>query len=192
VRASTTFLIAGVETRISVARYEQIAPYDLSTGVQPGFIEPYFSPQLTATQGVRGTETHASAWFAWHPKIFDVAVELSDVVTNRNAPAGHPQDAIAIDTPSAVASISRAFGRWLGGVGAGRYAVQGSWDAVGTINASLSQNVVFAGLQYRSNANSAYGLEYSLYSINGTPLVPSGLSPAYHGPQLQFYQRLKT
>ncbi len=192
VRASTTFLIAGVEARFAVARYEQVSPYDLTSGAQAGFIEPYFSPQLTATNGVRGTETHASGWFAWHPKLVDVTLEVSDVVTNRNAPAGRPQDAIAIDYPAAVLSLSRTFGRWLGGVGAGRYAVEGSWDTVGTINASLSQNVVFAGLQLRANANSAYGLEYSIFSVNGVPLVPAGLSPAYHGPQIQFYQRLKT
>ena len=95
-RASTTFLIAGVETRLAVGRYAQVTAYDLATGSQPGFVEPSFSPQLT-TQGVIGTETHADAWFTWHPAIVDVTLELSDVITNRYAPAGRPQDGIAID-----------------------------------------------------------------------------------------------
>ena len=102
------------------------------------------------------------------------------------------EDAIAIDYPSAVVSISRTFGRILGGVGAGRYGLDGSYDTVGVKNASLSQDVEFFGLQYRANANTAYGLEYQLFSVDGTPVIPNGLSPAYHGPQLQFYQRLKT
>jgi hypothetical protein len=191
-RASTTFLIGGVEVRVAFGRYEQVSTYDLTTAYQPGFIEPYFSPQLTPTLGIRGTETHGTAWLSWHPKIADVTLELSDVATNRNAPAGRPEDAIAIDYPSAVVSISRTFGRILGGVGAGRYGLDGSYDTVGVKNASLSQDVVFAGLQYRSNANSAYALEYQLFSVNGTPVIPNGLSPAYHGPQIQFYQRLKT
>jgi len=191
IRAATTFLIGGVETRIAFGHYQQVTPYDLTDGTQVGYIEPYFSPQ-TSAQGVRGYENHASAWFGWHPKIADVSLELSDVTTARGAPAGSPQDGIAIDYPSAVVSVSRLFGRLLGGVGAGRYAVQGSWDTVGTINASLSQDVVFAGLEYRANANSAYALQYSVFSVNGTPIVPAGFSPAYHGPQLQFYQRLKT
>jgi hypothetical protein len=192
IRASSTFIIAGVETRVAYARYGQVAAYDLSTAPQSGFIEPFFSPQLTSTQGVKGTETHASAWFAWHPKLLDVTLELSDVIANRYAPANRPEDAIAMDYPSYVLSLSRQFKKILFGVGAGRYAVQGSWDTVGTINASLSQNVVFTGLQLQSNANSAYGIEYSIFSVNGVPLIPTGLSPAYHGPQIQFYQRLKT
>jgi hypothetical protein len=124
--------------------------------------------------------------------VVNVTLELSDVIANRYAPANRPADAIAMDYPSAVLSLSRQFKKLLVGVGAGRYAVQGSWDTVGAINASLSQNVVFAGFQYQSNANSAYGVEYSIFSVNGVPLIPTGLSPAYHGPQIQFYQRLKT
>jgi hypothetical protein len=191
-RASTTFLIAGVETRVAFGRYTQVSPYDLATGTQVGFVEPYFSPQLTSTQGIRGSETHGDVWFSVHPKFADVMLELSDVATFRNAPAGLPTDGISIDYPSAVLSLSRQFGRILGGVGAGRFGVEGSYDAVGVRNASLSQNVIFAGVQYRQNANSAYGLEYQLFSVNGTPVIPNGLSPAYHGPQIQFYQRLKT
>jgi hypothetical protein len=192
IRASTTFLIYGVETRIAVARYGQVSPYDLTTGTEPGFVEPYFSPQLTSTQGTRGTETHASIWLAAHPKIFDVTLELSDVVTNRVAPAGRPQDAVAVDYPSYVLSLSRTFGRILAGVGGARYGINGSYGTTGVANADLAQNIVFAGLQYRANANTAYGLQYQLFSVDGSPVIPGTLSPAYHGPQIQFYQRLKT
>jgi hypothetical protein len=192
IRASTTFLVYGVEARIAVARYGQVSPYDLTTGNEPGFVEPYLSPQLTTTQGVRGTETHASLWLGAHPKIFDITLELSDVITNRVAPGGRPQDAISVDYPSYVFSISRLFGRFLGGIGNARYGVDGSYDIVGVKNADLAQNIVFAGLQYRANGNTAYGLQYQIFSVDGSPVIPGTLSPAYHGPQIQFYQRLKT
>jgi hypothetical protein len=188
-RLTTTFLVAGVETRLAYAHYTQISPYDLTTGAQVGFIEPYFSPQISG-QGVLGTEDHVNAWLAWHPKFADVTLELGDVTTNRTTSS--PTESISIDYPSAVLSLSRRFGKVLGGVGAGRYAVEGSYDTVGVKNADLQQNVVFAGVQYQANANSAYGLEYQLFSVSGSPLIPNGLSPAYHGPQLQFFQRLKT
>jgi hypothetical protein len=192
VRASTTFLIFGVETRLAFGRYAQVSPFDLSDGLQPGFVEPYFSPQLTNSAGVRGTETHAEGWFTYHSHLADITLDLSDVATHRAAAAGRPEDAIAMDYPSAVLSFTHTFNRVLAGFGAGRYAVQGSFDTIGVINASLSQDVEFFGLQYRANANTAYGLEYQLFSVDGTPVIPNGLSPAYHGPQLQFYQRLKT
>ncbi len=192
VRASTTFLIAGVEVRLAYGHYEQVSPYDLTNGTQPGFVEPYFSPQLTGTQGVLGTESHADGWFTYHSRLADVTLELSDVVTHRTPPAGRPQDAIAVDYPSAVLSLTHTFNRVLAGIGAGRYGIEGSFDTIGVINASLSQDVLFSGLQYRANANTAYGVEYQLFSVNGTPVIPNGLSPAYHGPQIQFYQRLKT
>jgi hypothetical protein len=76
--------------------------------------------------------------------------------------------------------------------GSARYSVDGSYDVVGVKNADLAQNIVFAGLQYRANANTAYGLQYQIFSVDGNPIVPGSLSPAYHGPQIQFYQRLKT
>jgi hypothetical protein len=192
IRGSSTFLLGPVETRISLAHYVQVLPDDLTTSGQTGFIEPYFSPELTYTQGVRGTETHASAWFAWHPKVVDVTLELSDIVANRYAPAGRPQDNIAVDYPAAIASFSHTFGKWLTGFGAGRYGIHGTYDAVGVLNAQLSQNVEFVGLQLRANANTAYALQYQLFSVNGNPVIPGGLSPAYHGPQIQFYQLLRT
>jgi hypothetical protein len=193
-RATTSFFIAGVETRIAVARYGQVLPYDLTTGTQAGFVDPYFSPQLTTTQGVRGTETHAQIWFGAHPKFVDVSLELSDVITNRTPEAGRPGDAIAVDYPSAVLSLSHQFGKVLFGVGASRFGMEGSYDISGVKNVSLHQNVLSTGLQLRSNANSAYGLEYQLFSVDGNAFVsgPGALSPAYHGPQIQFFQRLRT
>ncbi len=191
-RATTSFFVAGIETRIAIARYGQVLPYDLTTGTQAGFVDPYFSPQLTSTQGVRGTETHAQIWLGAHPKLLDISLELSDVITNRTAAAGRAGDAIAVDYPSAVLSLSRQFGRYVFGVGAARYGMEGSYDITGVKNVSLHQNILSSGLQYRSNANSAYGLEYQLFSVDGNSFVPGAASPAYHGPQIQFYQRLRT
>jgi hypothetical protein len=98
-----------------------------------------------------------------------------------------------MEYPSGVLTLSRPFGpKVFGAAGVGRFALNGQFDTSGVNNASLAQDVVFAGVQLRSNATTGYGLEYRLYSTSGSPTVPGAPSPAYHGPQIQFYQRFKT
>ena len=62
----------------------------------------------------------------------------------------------------------------------------------GPNNAQLAEDLVFAGLELRPNGTTGYGLQWRLYSVSGLPTIPGGLSPAFHGPQIQFYQRFKT
>jgi hypothetical protein len=188
----TTFIVAGVEVRLAFAQYQQIKALDLSTAFGPGFVEPYFLPQATA-MGTLGTEQHFSGWFGYHSKWADIALDLSEVRTWRSAPLGQPQDNVSMEYPSGVLTLSRAFGPKISGAaGVGRFALNGQFNTSGVNNASLAQDVVFASLQLRSNATTGYGLEYRLYSVDGSPTIPGGPSPAYHGPQIQFYQRFKT
>jgi hypothetical protein len=191
-RLSTTFIIAGVEVRFAVAGYTEISPLDTSTAFTPGFVEPYFLPQNVA-HGNLGNEQRYEGWFSYHAKFGDIVLDLSQVNTSRTAPAGSPGDRVSMSYPSGVFSITRPFGpKVTGSAGVGRFALNGQFDTSGPNNASLAQDLVFAGVQLRSNATSGYGLEYRLYSTQGNPSLPGGPSPAYHGPQIQFYQRFKT
>jgi hypothetical protein len=191
-RISTTFIVSGVEVRFAFAQYQQIAALNSVTAYSPGFVEPYFLPQSTAP-GTLGSEQHFETWFNYHASFADLTLDLSQVNAWRQAPAGQPQDNVQMSYPAGVFSLSRPFGpKVTGTAGTGRYEVQGSFDSVGPSNASLIQNVIFAGVQLRSNANTGYGLVWSLYSTSGQPTLPGGPSPAYHGPQIQFYQRLRS
>jgi hypothetical protein len=191
-RLSTTFIVSGVEVRLAFAGYSQIQPLDASTAFSAGFVEPYFLPQNVAT-GTLGGELHYEGWFNYHAKFADLTLELSQVNTSRAAPAGSPNDNVSMSYPSAVFSFARPFGpKVTGSAGVGRFGLNGQFDTSGADNASLYQDVVFAGVQLRTNSTSGYGLEYRLYSVDGNPTLPGGPSPAYHGPQFQFYQRFKT
>jgi hypothetical protein len=191
-RLSTTFILAGVEVRLALAGYTQIQALDATSAYSAGFVEPYFLPQ-TVAHGTLGNEIHYEGWFNYHAKFADLTLDLSQVNTSRAAPAGSPGDNVSMSYPSAVFSLARPFGpKVTGAAGVGRFGLNGQFDTSGTDNASLYQDVVFGGVQLRTNANSGYGLEYRLYSVDGNPTLPGAPSPAFHGPQIQFYQRFKT
>ncbi len=191
-RLSTTFIVAGVEVRFAFADFQQISPLDTSTAFSTGFVEPYFLPENVA-HGNLGSEQRYEGWFGYRAKFGDFALDMSQVNTSRTAPAGTPGDNVSMSYPSAVFSFTRPFGPKLtGSAGVGRFALNGQFDTSGADNASLAQDLVFAGLQLRTNATSGYGFQWRLYSTQGNPSMPGGPSPAYHGPQIQFYQRFKT
>jgi hypothetical protein len=192
VRVSGTTIVGGVEVRLAFAQYQQIQAFSASTATGPGFIEPFFLPQ-TSVLGTLGVEQHFEGWFGYHAKWADITLDLSQVNAWRSAPVGQPQDNVSMQYPSGVLTLSRPFGpKVSGAAGVGRFALNGQFDTSGANNASLAQDVVFAGLQLRSNGTTGYGIEYRLYSTSGLPTIPGGPSPAYHGPQIQFYQRFKT
>jgi hypothetical protein len=191
-RILTTFIVSGVEVRLAFAQYAQIQPLSATTAFLPGFVEPYFLPQ-TSVLGSTGYEQHWEGWFNYHAKFADITLDLSQVNTWRQAPIGAPQDNVLMQYPSGVLTLARNFGpKVSGAAGVARFALNGQFDTSGVNNASLAQDVVFAGVELRSNGTTGYGLQWRLYSVEGTPTIPGALSPAFHGPQIQFYQRFKT
>jgi len=191
-RISGTTIVAGVEVRLAFAQYSQVQSLDASTAFTPGFLEPYFLPQVTAP-GTIGTEQHFEGWFNYRASWANVTLDLGQVNAWRPAPAGQPQDNVSMQYPSGVLTLSRDFGpKIFGAAGVGRFGLNGQFDTSGPNNASLAENLVFAGLELRSNGTTGYGVQWRLYSVNGSPTIPGGLSPAFHGPQILFYQRFKT
>ncbi|HEV8021498.1 MAG TPA: hypothetical protein VGP41_09570 [Candidatus Lustribacter sp.] len=192
IRAASTFIVAGVEVRLAFAQYQQIQPLNMQSALAPGFVDPYFLPQVTSA-GTIGYEQHWEGWFNYRAKWGDLTLDLGQVNTWRAAPAGAPQDNVQMQYPGGVFTFSRNFGpKVFGTAGVGRFALNGAFDTSGANNASLAQNLVFAGIELRPNGTTGYGVQWRLYSVNGNPTIPGGLSPAYHGPQIQFYQRFKT
>jgi hypothetical protein len=187
-----TTIVAGVEVRLAFAQYSQVQSYNASDAFTPGFVEPYFLPQVTAA-GTIGTEQHFEGWFNYRAPWATVTLDLGQVNTWRPAPTGQPQDNVVMQYPSGVLTLSRDFGpKVFGAAGVGRFGLNGQFDTSGVDNASLAENLVFAGLELRSNGTTGYGFQWRLYSVNGSPTIPGGLSPAFHGPQILFYQRFKT
>lgn len=192
-KLSTTFIVAGVEVRFAFAQYSQIAALNPSNAFQPGFVEPYFLEQTGAGPGTIGYEQHWEGWFNYHASFADITLDLGQVNTWRPAPTGQPQDNVVVQYPAGVLTFARNFGpKVYGAAGVGRFGLNGQFDTSGPNNAQLAENLVFAGLELRPNGTTGYGLQWRLYSVSGLPTIPTGFSPAFHGPQIQFYQRFKT
>jgi hypothetical protein len=191
-RLGATTIIAGVEIRLSFAHYTQIQALDGTTSFSAGFIEPYFLPQLGG--GSLGVEQRAEGFFSYHAKWADIALDLAQINMWRSGTAAvQGNDAVRMSYPMGTLALTRPFGpKVTGTAGVGRFALNGQFNTAGANNADLAQDVFFAGAQYRTNSTSGYGIEYRLYSVDGTPTIPGAASPAYHGPQIQFYQRFKT
>jgi hypothetical protein len=193
-----TFIVAGLEVRLAYAQYEQITPVSGSSALSPGFVEPFFLPQTTglgtlSTLGTLGTEQHFEGWFGYHLGLTTITLDLSQVNAWRQAPPSQPQDNVSMQYPSGVLTLARPFGpKITGAAGVGRFALTGQFDTSGPNNAQLSQDLVFAGMEFRPNGTTGYGLQYRLYSTEGLPTLPGAPSPAFHGPQILFYQRFKT
>ncbi|HTJ25623.1 MAG TPA: hypothetical protein VMA36_05590 [Candidatus Limnocylindria bacterium] len=191
-RLSARFTALGVETRLAYSEFRQILPYDTANAYEPGFVEGYYLPQLTAAGGTLGKEQHAAATFTAHPRFADVELDLTDVTMSRPGSPGHPGEAVAMNYPAGTLTLSRAFGPVLRGtLGAGRYAAYGAWVTAGPPNADLAESVLFAGLAFQESPASALAFQYRLYAVNGLPTVPQGTSPAYHGPQFLIEQRFR-
>ncbi len=187
-RLSGTTELAGVEVRLAYGSYDQIQAYTGANAYQPGFVEPFFTPQLNGFAGL-GREQRTAANFAFHPKIFDVSLDFTDAVITRSSL--NPGDAVAMEVPAANLTFSRMLNpRLFADIGAGRYALYGSYANSGPANVDLAQNVVYAGIEYASNPKQVYHLQYRLYSTRGSAAGIFGPSdPAFHGPQLLLEQR---
>jgi hypothetical protein len=191
-RIGANFTVLGVQTRLAYGQYRQIRPYDTSNAFEPGFVEGFFLPQLTAAGGTLGKEQHVAAAFIAHPRIADVELDLTDVTMSLAGSPGHPDEAVAMNYPAYTLTLTRGFGPVLrGALGTGRYASDGAWVTAGPKNADLAESVFFAGLAYRVSPASALAVQYRLYSVGGIPTVPQGTPPAYHGPQWMVEQRFQ-
>jgi hypothetical protein len=190
-RFSANTIFNKIDVRVMMSEYQMIHPYDIGNAFTPGFVEGYFLPQLNGGATI-GKETHAAAALAWHPKAGDFNLELTDATLGRAGANGNPADAVAMNYPGGTFSFARPINpRLYGSIGAGRYAVDGSFANSGPKNADLAESVIFAGLQYSKDPKSVYHLQYRLYSVKGIPTIPGGPSPNMHGPQLILEQRFK-
>jgi len=203
--SGSTEAVKKLDIRLQYGFFQQIAAYD-QNAYQPGFIDTYFTPEYLGG-GALGKEAHYAANLGWHPKFADVTLDLTDVVIRR-APSALATDAVSMEYPSEVLTLSRQLNRRLfAAIGAGRTAEFGAYNTIGAPNVDLTENVFFAGIDYGKDDKQLYHLGYRLYSANGipstcipTPLDPTGAcingspignSPAFHGPQVTFSETFK-
>jgi len=155
------------ELRLSYAQFDQISPINAANGLSTGFVEGYYLPQLTPAGTTLGHQKQYVAFLALHPAWGEVTLDFTDDTQHRNASPGNPQEAVSIDYPAYVFTVSRQLNpRLLGALGYARYATNGSKDG-----------------------KNAYHLQYRYYANNGLPNIPGADGPQFHGGQFILEQR---
>ena len=181
-----------VELHASFAAFHQIDTASTANGEQVGFVEGFFLPQQPAFATL-GRQKQYAAWLAWHPAVGDFTLDYVDDMMHRDAAASQPQDAVSYDAPQIVVSYAHALNRSaLLALGAGRYAMRGTFAQGKLTNVDFGQNVLFMGGQFAESKQATILLHWRLYGFSGQPSMFAGPAPDYHGSLLVVEQRFHT
>lgn len=177
-----------LELRASFAELQQIDPSSIPLANQVGFVEGFFLPQTPAV--TLGREKQIAAWLEWHPPFADVSFDFVDDMMHRDAPPTQPEDAVSYEAPQTVLMFSRSLNKKvLVAVGAGSYAMVGSWAHGPLTNVNFRQNVVFAGGQYAESQHAIVLVQVRHSTFSGLPSIINGPSPDFSGSLLVLEQR---
>jgi hypothetical protein len=178
-----------VELHTSFAQFRQIDPNTIALAQQVGFVEGFFLPQQPNFETF-GDQKQYAAWIAWHPPYGNITLDFVDDMMHRDAAVAHPEDAVTYDAPQAVLSFSRMLNKnVLAAVGAGRYAMAGSWAHGPLTNVDYQQQIVFAGAQIIESKHAVILVQLRSSSFSGKPSIIGGPSPNYTGSLLVLEQR---
>lgn len=171
------------------ANFAQVTPYDNATARLPGFTDPFFTSSDISPLSYRGRVQRASAWAQWNTRALQLSLDYVEDFLRRDAPAGDPQQAIHLDLPQAILTLSRATPDAVYAVGEGRFSLDGCYAVCGVAPVQLSQRVFFAGINFDVKPRSRWLLEWRRYITDGAPFSDLSISPAYTGTRVILEQR---
>jgi hypothetical protein len=178
-----------VEVHADYARFVQIDKAVLSNVNQVGFVDGFFLPQFD-NSGTSGMQHQYGLWAAWHPSFGDVTLDYVNDTQHRDFVPLHPEDAVSYQTPQAIITYSRPFGkRAIADIGYGTYAMRGSWAAGALTNVDFQQSILFAGAQFAESPREAILVSVRHANFTGMPSERRGPSPAFNGWLLVVEQR---
>ncbi|HZT13313.1 MAG TPA: hypothetical protein VFA29_10945 [Candidatus Baltobacteraceae bacterium] len=186
------YTLAGgpLEIRATAATFHQIVPATLSTVHQTGFVDGFFLPQFDDS-GTLGEQHQYGAYVAWHSRLGDVTLDYVNDLMHRSALEAHPEDNVSYQTPQAILTITRRYGkRIVADAGFGRYVMKGSFGQSYT-NVDYFQNVYFAGAQLLESPHAAALVQLRRSAFAGRASMLGGLSPNFQATTLVLEQRFQ-
>jgi hypothetical protein len=165
---------------LGYASFAQVTPFNNTTALQPGFTDPFFTSGQDAALSYRGIQRQTAGWLQWHAPGVTASLDLVDDVVHRAAPGAYPDQAIDLDIPQAMLTLSHASNNVVYAVGEGRFAINGSY-ASSTPSVDIHQRVFFGGVSLRLSPTNAWLVEWRRYITDGVPITGVPLSPAYTG-----------
>ncbi len=175
--------------RLGYAQFAQVTPYDAVTARQPGFTDPYFTSEDTATLSYRGTQHEVLGSLQWNGPWLQASLDLVDDFLRRAAPQTNPEEGVHMDYPQALVTLSHAGKNAVYAAGEGRFALSGCYALCETAAVQLEQRVYFAGLTFAVAPRSSWLLEWRRYVTDGVPFVDFSSPPAYTGTRVILEER---
>lgn len=129
--------------------FRQIRPFTFQDGTAPGFVDGFFLIQLGAADATIGTFQRTNVYAGRDLGRFgDLGVDFSDDVLHRAAVATEPLDAVSLDVPQYVVSLTkRSSSRIAAAAGFAYFGTRGSWADGSTVNVDFGTRAAFAGAQ---------------------------------------------
>lgn len=176
-----------LEFHAAFSTFHQIDPSSYENMQQVGFVDGFFLPQLNGAATL-GEEHQYNAWIAWHPAFGDITLDYADDQMHRDAAPGHPEDAVAFQTPQIVLTLAHVFSKSaIADAGFGQYAMKGTWAQPFT-NVDYFENVLFAGTQLAESPHASVLIQLRRTHFAGLPALPAGASPSFNATMLIFEQ----
>ncbi len=173
-----------VDVHLEFTDLRQIDPETTLTSQETGFIDGYYLPQLPH-DATLGSQKRYALWTGWHPRFGDITLDIVDDQLYR--PSAVPTDDVSYEVPQAVLTVSRHISPALiGAVGAGRYAMLGSFSEP----IDFAQRLYFAGVIVKESPQASILATWRRTIFGGSTTFPaSGLSPDFTGGQFIIEQR---
>jgi hypothetical protein len=170
--------------RAGYASFAQVTPFNSTTALQPGFTDPFFTSTQDATVSYRGMQRQFEGWLAWHIPALTASLDFVDDVAHRGAPSVYPDQAISLDIPQAMFTLSHTGGSAVYALGEGRFAIHGCYACNISKVVDIHQRVYFGGVNFRVGATNSWLVEWRRYLTGGEPIVGVPFSPAYTGTRV--------
>lgn len=176
--------------------FRQIEPFTVDDGSKLGFVDGFFLIQTDSLDASIGTFQRTNAFAERDLGRFgDLGIDFSDDVLRRSAAPAQPFDAVSLDVPQYVVSLTkRASSHIAAAAGFGYFGTRGSWADGDAVNVDFGARSAFAGAQV-AEPDGAFMITARRTVVGGTPYsgalhVFAYGSPDFTGTTLLLERRL--
>jgi hypothetical protein len=155
---------------VTWATFRQISPFTVDDGAKLGFVDGFFLVQTDPATATIGTFRRTNAFVGRDLGRFgDLGIDYSDDVLHRAAAPRSPLDAVSLDVPQYVVSLTkRATSHVAAAAGFGYFGTRGSWADGSALNVDIGMRAAFAGAQIAEPAG-AFMITARRSVLNGAP-----------------------
>jgi len=181
---------------VTWATFRQIRPFTVDDATKLGFVDGFFLVQLDGADATIGTFQRTNVYVGRDlGRLGELGVDYSDDVLHRGSAFRDPLDAVSLDAPQYVVSLTkRTSSNIAAAAGFGYFGTRGSWADGTALNVDFGMRAAFAGAQI-AEPDGAFMITARRSVLGGAPyfgelhLLDYG-SPDFTGTSLFVERRL--